>query len=145
MKKIALLSLSVLVLAACNKPQEEPVTENKEIQVEEPVIGGEKDDHGCISAAGESWSELKNACVQIFEVGQRLNPVEVKEGETVLSAFALFNEDKSKVELFVPTDDKKSIILDKSEADVYQNDTYKFDATTSALFINGEKKFEAEK
>ena len=48
------------------------------------------------------------------DIGQRLNPIEIKEGEAVTSAFVLFNEDDSKAELFLPNE-KEPIILNKSE------------------------------
>lgn len=142
MKRIAFLSLGLFALTACNNNPKNTSSENVDEQttIEQP-IGGEKDDHGCIGGAGESWSELKQSCVQIFNVGQRLNPIESKEGEAVMSAFILFNDDKSKVEVFLPDNEKTTAVLDKSEENVYQNDVYKFDAKETALYVNGEKKY----
>lgn len=146
MKKVIVLSLGLFALTACNN-QNKNTTENAtmENQSEVPAIGGEKDKHGCISATGESWSELRQECLRIFDKGIRLNPTEVTEGEAVISAFAVFNDDKSKVEIFLPEEGKDNPIINQSESGVYQNEVYKYDANEAALYINGEKKFEAEK
>ncbi len=31
------------------------------------LIGGEKDEHGCLVAAGYSWCESKNKCLRVWE------------------------------------------------------------------------------
>lgn len=146
MKKVALLSLGIFALTACNNPKNTS-SEDTEIQTitetEQSTIGQEKDEHGCLTASGEIWSEIKQGCVQIFNIGQRLNPIEVNSGEAVISAFVLFGDDKSKLELFLPNE-KETTILEKGENDVYQNDFLKFDAKDSTLYIKNEKKYKAE-
>ncbi|MDR0227868.1 MAG: hypothetical protein LBI72_02230 [Flavobacteriaceae bacterium] len=142
MKNVLFLSLGLFALTACNNGQKNSSSENVEEQKEtELSIGGTKDEHGCLVASGESWSEIKQSCVQIFDVAQRLSPITIKDGEAEISAFILFNDDKSKVELFLPGDQGTNILLDKSEENVYQNNTYKYDSKESALYINGEKKY----
>lgn len=132
MKKQTILLLGLLaVMSACNN------------QVKKP-IGGDKDSHGCIAATGASWSELKQNCIQVFNEGTRLNPVETKAGETVFSAFVVLNDDQSKAELFLPAT-KKTTIINKSANDLYANDTYRYDAKEGALYINGIKKFTTNK
>jgi tryptophan-rich sensory protein len=32
-----------------------------------PVLGGDKDEHGCIGSAGYSWCEQKQKCLRVFE------------------------------------------------------------------------------
>lgn len=86
--------------------------------------------------------ELKHECLQVFDSGLRLNPVTKKEGEAIISAFVIFSEDKSKVELFI---EGQSLILDKVGDQLYQHEGYTFDAKVSVLFINGIKKYAAEK
>ncbi|GGE89054.1 hypothetical protein SAMN05443634_104155 [Chishuiella changwenlii] len=141
MKKIILLSAGLLAFVACDN-QKKDSTEKLDTPIEKP-IGVNKDEHGCNSAAGQTWSELKSSCIQVFNVGERLNPIDTKQDEAVISAFVVYNDDKSKLELFLA--DKPNVILEKSEGSFYQNDTYKFDTKESALYINGEKKYIAEK
>lgn len=151
MNKILLLSAGLFALTACNNPKSNSL-ENADQQVKsedtkgthEKALGGDADEHGCLSDAGQSWSELKQSCIQIFDEGERLNPVETKSGEAVISAFAVFNDDKSKVELFVPNE-KSNVVLDKSDGDVYQNETYKLVLADMALYIKGDKKYVATK
>lgn len=69
MKKINLIVIIIIVLAAgyygytvFNKPTVEPVNNNQ-------LIGGETDDHDCLIAAGYSWCETKQKCLRIWEEG----------------------------------------------------------------------------
>ena len=143
MKKIVILSLCVLAFASCKnakKTTNEGVENNTEAQA---PIGGDKDEHGCLTAAGYTWSELRQECIKTFEAGQRLNPVDAKEGEAVYSAFAVFNDDKSKLELFLP-DQETTVILDRSKDGIYQNSTYKFDEKKLTLLIDGKSAYKGE-
>ena len=144
MRKVALLSIGIFALTACNNSKNNS-SENAEEQTvtEQSTVGGDKDEHGCLTSAGETWSQLKQSCIQIFNVGQRLNPIETKNGEAVISAFVLFNDDKSEAELFLPNTQSNTILktIDKKS---YENGEYKFDTNDSTLYINNEKKYKAE-
>ena len=54
-KKTALLALGFFAISACNAPSNN-TSENDETQTEteDTAIGGERDEHGCLSAAGET-------------------------------------------------------------------------------------------
>jgi uncharacterized protein YcfL len=146
MKKTVFILMSAFALTACNSAKNDTSkTDNEQTKTEETTkVGGEKDEHGCITSAGETWSQLKQNCIQIFTVGQRLNPIETKDGEAVISAFVLFNDDKSEVELFLPSTESTSILKTKSK-DVYENGVYKYDAKDSSLYVNGTKTYSADK
>jgi hypothetical protein len=32
-----------------------------------PIVGGDKDEHGCIGSAGYSWCAVKNKCLRVWE------------------------------------------------------------------------------
>ncbi len=139
MKKVTILLLSVFALMACNNPK----SDNSQNETETThAIGGDKDEHGCLTAAGETWSQLKQDCVRLFEIGVRLNPTNPKEDEAIISAFALFSDDKSQVELFV-SDTENSIILDATSDDVYESGEYKFDASTMSMYLDDVLTYEA--
>lgn len=146
MKKIIVYTLTLFAVAACNNlksnstKSNEQTTETNTRQAQ-PSIGGQKDAHDCLTAAGQTWSELKQNCIQVFKEGKRLNPVNQKSDEAVISAFVVFNDAKTKVELFLPSNDKTTIILDKTEANVYQNKEYVFNAKETAIYINGKKMY----
>lgn len=144
MRKVVLLSIGIFALTACNSPKSNS-SENTEKQTvtEQSTVGGDKDEHGCLTSAGETWSQLKQSCIQIFNVGQRLNPIETKDGEAVISAFVLFNDDKSEAELFLPNT-QSNTILKTTDKKSYENGEYKFDTNDSTLYINNEKKYKAE-
>lgn len=79
MRTLTLMAASLL-LAACNTTPREP------------LVGADRDEHGCIGSAGYQWSALAGQCVRLFEQGIRLNPIDA--GQTV-SAFVLFNADQT--------------------------------------------------
>jgi hypothetical protein len=140
MKKTFTLSVVALAFAACNNstPQqadnaaEEPTTPQQET-----MVGGDRDEHGCIGSAGYTWSALRGECIQVFEVGTRLNPVDVEQEEAVISAFIVSEEgDNSQVELFITGEDQNPIL--KKEADgTFKNGKYTYNAQTKELSVDG--------
>jgi hypothetical protein len=46
------LILSMALIVGCEKQQ---------------IIGGDKDEHGCIGSAGYSWCETKQKCLRVWE------------------------------------------------------------------------------
>ena len=140
MKKTFTLSVVALAFAACNNstPQqadnaaEEPTTPQQET-----MVGDDRDEHGCIGSAGYTWSALRGECIQVFEVGTRLNPVDVEQEEAVISAFIVSKEgDNSQVELFITGEDQNPIL--KKEADgTFKNGKYTYNAQTKELSVDG--------
>lgn len=147
MKKVILLSLGIgtLLFTSCdNKKNQNDYNQNSQEQItkeDQELVGGQKDNHGCLASAGENWSELKNTCIQVFNVGKRLNPIEVSKDKAVISAFVVFNDDKSKLELFLPSDGEHHAILDKTEDNIYKDKTYTYNDKESVLYVDGVKKF----
>ena len=99
MKKVILLNLVIFSLISCDKIfKERNVNVKEETQTREYLVGGDKDENGCIASAGYTWSVLKNDCIRVFEIGYRLNPTEPNVDEAVLSAFVIFNDNVSDLE-----------------------------------------------
>lgn len=145
MKKAVILSGIVLSMLSCNSPKKEEMKENpnQKVEEQEELVGADRDEHGCISSAGFSWSELQQTCVQLWEAGVRLDPVEMKEGDEVISAFVLFNKDESKAEVVLPNKEG-SVILDKKSENLYEKDEYSYDDKEGALSINGKVAYKEE-
>ena len=145
MKKLVILSGIVLSMFSCNNQKNEEVKENSKQKTEEQeeLVGADRDEHGCITSAGFSWSELQQTCVQLWEAGVRLNPVEVKEEDAVISAFVLFNKDESKAEIVLPKKEG-SVILDKKSENLYEKGEYLYDNKEGALSINGKVAYKEE-
>ena len=78
------------------------------------LIGGNKDEHGCLTAAGYTWSELRRDCIRIFEDGVRVNDPSLHAG---------FAADSSRVEVFRPSSFRNEI-LDR-KGGVWQGKTCK--------------------
>lgn len=144
MKRLAFLAVCFLALGACNNSgsdTSEPASDT--LAIEQPAVGGDRDEHGCLTAAGETWSVLKQSCVQIFNVGQRLNPVDQSATEATLSAFVIVSDDKTQAEVFLPGEEG-SIVLEKSGDESYQKDAIQYDAAKSVLSIDNTEKYKAE-
>jgi hypothetical protein len=79
------------------------------------VVGGDKDEHGCIHSAGYTWSAAKNNCIRIWEEGVRMEEVVIAPAvSSTSSSFVVFNADSSKVELFMPSSNNP-ILISKNE------------------------------
>jgi len=77
-----------------------------------PVVGGDKDAHGCKGSAGYTYSQIKNDCVRVFE--QKIKLTEVKpEGSYTSMAAVIFSNDMQKAEVFIPNIKLNSIILNR--------------------------------
>ncbi|WP_297974012.1 hypothetical protein [uncultured Capnocytophaga sp.] len=140
MKKIFALSVLALVFVACNNSTPEQTNDTAEDPTtpqQETMVGSDRDEHGCIGSAGYSWSALRGECIQVFEVGTRLNPIDVKEEEAVISAFIVSKDgDNSQVELFITSEDQNPIL--KKEADgTFKNGKYTYNAQTNELSVDG--------
>ncbi|MDD4902153.1 MAG: hypothetical protein PHE24_03375 [Patescibacteria group bacterium] len=67
MKKIVFVMVSIAFLAAgCANPAVKPAPQD-EAQKEQPLLGGDRDEHGCIGSAGYSWCEVKQKCLRPWE------------------------------------------------------------------------------
>ena len=72
------------------------------------IVGGDKDEHGCLGSAGYSWCEVKNKCLRVWEekciATSTLPAVTVlspnggeiyKKGDTVLIRWKAYNIDST--------------------------------------------------
>lgn len=78
-----------------------------------PVVGGDRDAHGCIPSAGYTYSHVKDDCIRVFEQKIKLKQVN-PEGSSVSMAAVIFSNDKKKAEVFLPDIKLNSIILTRS-------------------------------
>lgn len=139
MKKLIATTVCLAGLAACSKPAK--TTEEKTGPAPK-AVGADKDSHGCKTSAGQTWSELKQNCIQVFNEGFRLNPVDPPKDAAVISAFIILSTDQSKLELFLPDDaGQQSLILNKTGKDLYESGPYKYDSNKSILYMNGAEKY----
>lgn len=64
------------------------------------LIGGMLDAHGCLTAAGYTWSEMRKDCIRIFEEGVEVEDDALRPYE---SSYAVFAPDSSQAEIFRPS------------------------------------------
>ena len=151
MKKLSIVAVMAMTMIACNNSNSTQTTQTETTEVasstteEMPPIGGDRDSHGCIGSAGQLWSELLQECIQVFEVGTRLNPVEEKEEVAVISAFVVTKDgDNSQVELFITTE-KTNPLLKQEKDGTYKNSKYAYNPKTQELSIDGKVAYKGEK
>lgn len=118
MKKLFVFAACTLFLTSCDfmlKKRDDDT--GKEVKAEQKVVlGNDKDDNGCVTSAGYRWSLLKKECTRVLEEGYRLNSInELKEENSLQSAFVIFEKDGDRAELFLPEEKSPSIMLEREK------------------------------
>jgi hypothetical protein len=114
-KTIALLIVTLAFYSCKMTDQNEEETEEVKVAaaVKDSTVVNDKDENGCLAAAGYIWSKVNKECVKGFS-GIQLNPISNPDNEDeTLSAYVLFSEDAEKAEIFLPND-TTSIVLSRS-------------------------------
>ena len=107
--RTALLYGAAAVLSLFSACKESGETENTAA----PLVGGNRDEHGCIASAGYRWSRVQQRCIRPFEEGVRLLPVEdPQDSSAVLAATVIFSTDSLRAEVLLP-DGETSPVLDR--------------------------------
>ena len=128
MKKIiALLIIGLAV--SCSKKAEQETNAVKSDSVNLKTVGGDTDANGCKTAAGYTWSKLKEECVRVFEVGVMVPPVD----KNTMAAFVIFKKEANKAEIFLVTE-PSSIILERDGTN-YLNGEWKLAESPHGKFI----------
>jgi len=104
------LIIGLLVLSACTAPPSQPEDQDMDAPAQQPVeesadseeqlIGGQRDEHGCLGPAGYGYDEEIGACIRIWELDETkrkaariaVESLDPAEGLTVLEVTPLFCE-----------------------------------------------------
>lgn len=89
MKKTLAFATSAMILTACSHAQSQGETLC--------LDKGKSDAHGCFQNLGESYSYLKKACVQVFDVADIKLDDPANKTQAV---YGILSEDKQQVEVF---------------------------------------------
>ncbi len=118
MKYFALLIIS-LSLTACNGSTEGNNSNNTSNLAQ---LGGDKDNNGCLTSAGYTWSKVREDCIRPWEEAITMNVTDTSTNfET--AAFVLIDSTKQQAELFLKEEDE-SILLDSISPLLYKNKQY---------------------
>jgi hypothetical protein len=83
-----------------------------------PIVGNDKDKHGCIGSAGYTWSVLKKECVRTFELTQTdKNAIELVSIDNTQKMVVLFSSNKTKAEVFYSGGNK--VVNKSTKGNVY--------------------------
>lgn len=109
-EKLALsiiLTLSTGILSGC-------------AAMEQEMIGGQRDRHGCLDTAGYTWSRLRQQCIRVWEQGISVeDPVKPDEWA---GSYAVFSKDGEKVELYLADSPDDHPILEKQDGVFWNHD-----------------------
>ena len=87
---------------------------------DQPMVGNDRDEHGCIGSAGYTWSNLKNRCIQLFSEGIKLIPAGPNASNDlttlILNSFLVFSNDQMHAELYLPNQ-KSPILFHKTSSE----------------------------
>jgi hypothetical protein len=113
-----------------------------------PIVGGDKDEHGCIGSAGYSWCAVKNKCLRVWE-----EKCEATSTQNVSTATATITTEKASgiIKSAYTNSDKNYIDIDYIEFNTnwapggmsgpaYQNDNPKIrtlEISSNAKFMAG--------
>ena len=100
MKKTLAFATSAMILNACSHAQ----SQGEMLCLDK----GKSDTHGCFQNLGESYSYLKKACVQVFDVADIKLDDPANKTQAV---YGILSEDKQQVEVFA-SDLPENTILD---------------------------------
>lgn len=89
MKKTLAFATSTMILTACSHAQ----SQGEMLCLDK----GKSDTHGCFQNLGESYSYLKKACVQVFDVADIKLDDPANKTQAV---YGILSEDKQQVEVF---------------------------------------------
>ena len=89
MKKTLAFATSAMILTACSHAQ----SQGEMLCLDK----GKSDAHGCFQNLGESYSYLKKACVQVFDVADIKLDDPANKTQAV---YSILSEDKQQVEVF---------------------------------------------
>jgi hypothetical protein len=79
-------------------------------QQKAPVLGGDRDVHGCKGSAGYTYSQIRNNCVRVFEQKIKLKEVSSDKSYTSMTA-VIFSKDMKRAEVFIPDGMAKVLFL----------------------------------
>lgn len=90
----------ILSLAACGGKDSKQSGQTR--------TGADRDEHGCIASAGYIWSEVRQDCIRLWEVGVRLQEA---GGEDFL--YLVLSPDSARLELFFSQEGMPNEILER--------------------------------
>lgn len=102
--------------------QDEDKTNEKETNATDVVVGGDKDEDGCLASAGYTWSKLNKDCIRVF-TGIQLLPFDKSkdQDDAVYATYLLFDESGDNAELFLPNEDDSVILKRETEGKPWTN------------------------
>ncbi len=102
MKKTILLALLAAAAVACGTSKKATSTSPAPVvsATSSPMVGGQKDAHGCLTGAGYTWSVVRNDCIRTWEAGAKL--LTANQSQANHATYVVFSADSTRAELFMP-------------------------------------------
>ncbi|MEZ4837696.1 hypothetical protein [Flavobacterium sp.] len=123
MKNLLLFLALVISLNSCKKFDQEAVPEFTQKQtLLDTITSADKDEDGCLAAAGYVWSTLNKECIKIYESAITLYPQSNQNNEDeTKNAYIVFGENGgNEAELFLPNQVESFILVRTAEGQPWQ-------------------------
>jgi hypothetical protein len=118
MKKFFLFVLVLQGLFSCKDTDVAVAQDDSDSkEVENIIVGANKDSEGCLTTAGYTWSKLKKDCVRLFDSGVRLYPkTDPNTQDALLITYLILSDDGMEAEVFIPNQDQSLVLIREKEA-----------------------------
>ncbi|MGL5317766.1 MAG: hypothetical protein ACRC9Q_03625 [Bacteroidales bacterium] len=123
MKVITFITLITLTFGCKGITKKADNSLNSTAAEETRIIGGAKDQNGCLTSAGYIWSKIRKDCIRLFESGIRLSPVP-DTSNCKISGFLVFGNDSTSTELFLPALKESEILVRKNNSYTSADEIY---------------------
>jgi hypothetical protein len=118
-------------------------------ETEKTIVGNDRDAHNCIGSAGYTWSEVRGACVRVWEEGFALFDVQSENASS--AAYGVMSKDFNQIELFVPSQTDSVLLTRNEQAWADKDNHWRLERYPSQvgqqetweLFENGRLRFKA--
>lgn len=114
MEKCFLFVFILISLVSCKKIEQEVEPEIvKKQTISDTIENADKDENGCLTAAGYVWSQLNKECIRIYDSAIILYPFANQNNENeTLNAYIVFSKDGgNEAEIFFPNSEKGKIFI----------------------------------
>ncbi len=93
---VLILGISFLFFGCAQQTPQEPVTPPVTAPEtgDEPLVGGDRDAHGCIGSAGYTWCEVKQKCLRVWEEPCVEGSITLDEAKAIAEASPCMDEGK---------------------------------------------------
>ena len=101
--------------------------------MEPEIIGGQRDEHGCLGPAGYSWSPIKSECIRIWKTGTLIEDPGNPNGWA--GSYVVFSKDAQKAELHLADIEGYPLLEKKGKEGIFENSRFRLSQRNGSWFL----------